>query len=115
MHKELTHLTLIGYGIHTEMMLTLVSAYLRQHIDSQGTPVVQISHNIFANSEKLELVKPSSEVSKNVIFITPIASTFSTNIKMYEELCRVADHEISVLGYFNCLLTRNEKDRKSVV
>ncbi len=79
---KLNGLSLIGYGIYSELLLSLVKKFLSH---AYAVSPVLINHNIVKDSQELELMK-EQKLHQNCIIIVPIASTFSTTIKIEETL-----------------------------
>lgn len=76
-------LTLIGYGLYSELLLSLVEKFLKK---TELYNDENLNHNIINDRERLELIKGYEPDPKNVILIIPIVSTFSTSVKIEEEL-----------------------------
>jgi len=87
--EKLKDLTLLGYGIYSELLLSLVEILLRKSL--QGN--VKINHNIVSDTESMTIIKDIDydRPNKNVIILVPIASTFSTSLKMEEYFYKYID------------------------
>lgn len=112
---SIKELTLIGYGLYSELMLS----FIRKFLDILSDNKVNTNTNLVNDSDTLELVKGTKDIHKNVFIIVPIASTFSTSIKIQEKLnnvlqeIRVNDKskEINVLTpHINVLAIINQSD-----
>ena len=112
---SIKELTLIGYGLYSELMLS----FIRKFLDILSDNKVNTNTNLVNDSDTLELVKGTKDIHKNVFIIVPIASTFSTSIKIQEKLnnvlqeIRVKDKskEINVLTpHINVLAIINQSD-----
>lgn len=77
--------TLIGYGLYSELLLSQVEKFLSVTKRFQN---VNLNHNLISDRGDLGLVKGYEDPPQNVILIIPIVSTFSTAIKIEEELKR---------------------------
>ena len=75
-------LTLIGYGLYSELLLSLVEKFLR---NKKTIAADKINHDL-ASDETDAVTFRMTGHSPNVIIIVPIASTFSTAIKVEERL-----------------------------
>lgn len=73
-------LTIIGYGLYSEMLLTLVVSFL---VKSNLLKTKDINHNLLGDETNVGLLK-KIEPKKNILIVVPIASTFSTAIKVEE-------------------------------
>ena len=74
-------LTLVGYGLYSELLLSLVEQFLKK-----STNYRNINHNIVNDIEEKNFVKHYQPTNPWAIMIVPIASTFSTSFKMDEIL-----------------------------
>ncbi|MFB9844017.1 hypothetical protein [Mucilaginibacter ginsenosidivorans] len=77
-----TGLTLVGYGIYSELLLSLVEKFLRTQWQLSYE---KLNHSLVLDSEEMELVNQTS-FQQNALIIVPIASTFSTSIKIQEKI-----------------------------
>ncbi|QHS56520.1 hypothetical protein GWR56_13585 [Mucilaginibacter sp. 14171R-50] len=75
-------LTLVGYEMYSVLLLSLVDRFLRAKLHISGD---KITHNLFEDAESLNLCK-AFNVKRNAVIIVPIATTFSTAIKIEERL-----------------------------
>ncbi|MDB5141657.1 MAG: hypothetical protein JWQ66_370 [Mucilaginibacter sp.] len=96
-HKD--GLTLIGYGIYSELLLSLLEKFLRIAWDLDN---LKLNHNLVLDSENLALVK-QHPLLPNVLIVVPIASTFGTAIKIEEELRRKLSTIKPVYPHINVL------------
>lgn len=112
---SIKELTLIGYGLYSELMLS----FIRKFLDILSDNKVNTNTNLVNDSDTLELVKGKKDIHKNVFIIVPIASTFSTSIKIQEKLNDILqetrkdhkDKEINVLSpHINVLAIINQAD-----
>lgn len=71
-------LTLIGYGIYAELLMSLLEKFLR---DAGPKAIKLVNHNLVQDSENLELIKGDPLLGCAII-VVPIASTFSTAVKI---------------------------------
>ncbi|MFD0792047.1 hypothetical protein ACFQZX_00380 [Mucilaginibacter litoreus] len=76
-------ITLIGYGLYSEMLLSLCVKFLSSYLTS-----IPVNHDIISDEENLQRIKKRQEVYRNIVLIIPIASTFSTSIKIEEVIRR---------------------------
>jgi hypothetical protein len=84
-------LTIIGYAKYSDLLIYNIKILLEQwytaYIDSNQ--LCLINHNILQDVENLSLLFKSENnkaIHKNVLFVIPISSTFSTCFKMEEGL-----------------------------
>ena len=75
-------LTLIGYEMYSELLISMVSIFLKKKWSVHEDIV---NHNLFEDAENLRLCKKNNLLG-NVFIIVPIASTFSTAIKIESQL-----------------------------
>lgn len=88
--KSKDGITLIGYGLYSELLVSLVEYFLKKkHKDLAEL----INHNIVDDIEEVKLIKSYENNHKDVILIIPISSTFSTSIKI-EEFCKKKESEV---------------------
>jgi len=95
-------LTLIGYGLYSELLISLVSNFLKDIYEDAN-----INHNLFTDSEEPVLVKGYEQINKNLIIIVPIASTFSTSIKIEEYLKKEYSNREILNPHINALVVSN--------
>ncbi len=87
--------TLVGYGLYSALLLSLVEHLLQKRKDSN-----LLNHGIIKDYESLEFVD-NIELKENIIIIVPIAATFSTSVKIFEKLKK--DNERDIEKYVNQL------------
>lgn len=82
-------LTLVGYGVYSELLLTYTTELLidSKVLSSLGITRDDINHNYFENN--LELVKNPESVKDNIFIVIPIASTFTTSSKVARRLSNI--------------------------
>ena len=114
-------LTIIGYEMYSELLIGLVDKFLRKrwNLDEK-----RINHNLYEDVENLKLCKKNN-ILDYVIIIVPIASTFSTSIKIEKQILlnqkeEQKDEPYIFRPHFNVLyvsdgvptnnLTKTEKD-----
>ena len=75
-------LTIIGYEMYSELLISIVDKFLRKKwlLDER-----KINHNLYEDVENLRLCKKNN-ILGNVVIIVPIASTFSTSIKIENQI-----------------------------
>lgn len=78
-------LTLIGYGLYSELLLSLTVKFLKLNLKTKSERVIKINHDLINDTDDLELIK-HEKFNKHIIIIVPIASTFSTSMKIEEVL-----------------------------
>jgi hypothetical protein len=86
-------LTLAGYGLYSELLLSLIEKFLKK---AAGMNPEMINHILISDDAGLEIVK-TDKVFSNCIIVVPIASTFSTALKI-EEMLRKKYKEMEVLS-----------------
>ena len=106
--RSFRKLTLIGYGLYSELLLSYVKLFLRKIWKTD------INHNLISDSEDLEIIKGYEEIHDHVIIIVPIASTFSTSIKIEQRLQAYDDHMTILSPHYNVLLI-SDSDENDVV
>ncbi|TDO20324.1 hypothetical protein [Pedobacter duraquae] len=77
-------LTLIGYGLYSEMLISIVEKLLSDYFATK-----LINHDIINDEEIFEPMKMREKLNANVIIIVPISSTFSTSVKIDESIKKV--------------------------
>ncbi len=75
-------LTIIGYEMYSELLIGLVDKFLRKKWNLDES---RINHNLYEDVENLKLCKKNN-ILDNVVIIVPIASTFSTSIKIEKQI-----------------------------
>ncbi len=75
-------LTLIGYGIYSELLLSHVSRLVQEYLPQKMT---KINHELVSDEEQFRLLK-NVALYDQAIMIIPISTTFSTSIKIDEIL-----------------------------
>jgi hypothetical protein len=76
MLDELEEITLVGYGLYSELMVNRVRSLI-----SYQYPDKKVNYNLISDSENLQVLN-TNPIYNNVIIIIPIATTFSTSIKI---------------------------------
>lgn len=79
-------LTLIGYGLHSEFMLSLVYRFL---IKAGMFDTNKLNYHIISDSVEVPLMK-SDSFKPNIVIIVPIACTLSTSIKVEQLIVETA-------------------------
>ncbi|MCL2721685.1 MAG: hypothetical protein FWD47_10150 [Treponema sp.] len=76
-----SHITLIGYGLYSELLVCYVKEFLENHY---STATLTINTNTVTDTEECKLNKPkaANPIYHNAMIIVPIASTFTTSIKI---------------------------------
>ncbi len=78
-------LTIIGYEMYSELLITIVDKFLRKKWELDER---KINHTLYQdNFENLKLCKQNN-ILGNVVIIVPIASTFSTSIKIENQILK---------------------------
>jgi hypothetical protein len=78
-------LTIIGYEMYSELLITIVDKFLRKKWELDER---KINHTLYEdNFENLKLCKQNN-ILGNVVIIVPIASTFSTSIKIENQILK---------------------------
>lgn len=98
-------LSIIGYGLYSELLLSLIEKFVR---NSKILPSSAVNHNLIADESEPTLVK-STRVNQHVIIVVPIASTFSTAIKIEEKLLRDKAYDI-MTPHYNILHVSGDPD-----
>ncbi|GAB6013080.1 hypothetical protein [Viscerimonas tarda] len=73
--KSKTFLSIIGYGLYSELLVSYIK-------DELIKDALEINTNTVSDTEDFKFNKPDSEIYENVVIVVPIATTFSTSIKM---------------------------------
>jgi len=118
---SLKELTLIGYGLYSELLVSSVKKLLQQNSFIKE----RINYNTINDSEEIKLNNATEKLYKNAIIIVPIASTFSTSLKiaemlrMYEKkpegFCILPIHINVLLVAHNELKTENGKIKSELL
>jgi hypothetical protein len=85
--------TLIGYGAYSELLISYVKSFLEKYY-GQSWLTIKINTNTVNDTEDCKLNKPvtvANPIYENIIIIVPIATTFSTSIKIRKMLIEVED------------------------
>lgn len=77
-------ITLVGYGVYSELLISLVEKFIKD----SGLTKISINHNIIEDTQDLKPLK-RDPFSDNIIIIVPIASTFSTSIKIEQAIRKI--------------------------
>lgn len=101
-------LTLIGYGLYSELLISLAAKFLRRKLQLAD---VAINHDVVLDTEELCLTKGIKPYGLAVI-IVPIATTFSTSLKIEEKLCGLEDFRgtLFLKPHFNVLYVSDSGD-----
>ena len=92
-------LTLIGYGLYSELLLSLVVQFLKKAL-----PTDEINHNLISDAEEPSFIKKDGDRHDHIVIIVPIASTFSTAIKIRNTLLKKWGNNLNILEpYINVL------------
>jgi hypothetical protein len=81
--------SLIGYGIYSELLMSLLEKFLRE---AGPRAIKKINHNLVKDSEDLELIKQEPLLGCGII-IVPIASTFSTSMKIEASFKQIVEQQ----------------------
>lgn len=118
----INELTIIGYGIYSELFLSIIVKYVKAYCYDKNIQI-SINHNMYSDSENIKLIKGNQKPFKNIIILVPIASTFSTSLKIEEMLIKDdTTKELKVLNpHINVLAVTNQAiggdrtyDKKSI-
>lgn len=82
---DIDGMTLIGYGMYSELILSIIVKYLDLYFKANGLKI-DVNHRIFSDNDELRLMKDSVKMNDNYIIIVPISTTFSTSIKIEEKI-----------------------------
>lgn len=77
-------LTIIGYELYSELLISIVDKFLRKKWQLDES---KINHNLYEDLDNLKLCKKNN-ILGNVVIIVPIASTFSTAIKIENQILK---------------------------
>ncbi|MEP6805712.1 MAG: hypothetical protein ABI892_14385 [Flavobacterium sp.] len=117
--KEKT-ITLLGYENYSELLVSNVRKMLNDYLKLRGLEQVCFNHEIFTK-DSLFLKNPEN-IGKNIISIFPISTTFSTSVKILNEvreiLSEVQFKNVDVIFHnpiINCLIITNRNLENSVV
>jgi hypothetical protein len=75
-------LTIIGYEMYSELLISITEKFLRK---KWGLGHTRVTHNLYEDVSNLKLCK-ANNILGNVVIIIPIASTFSTSIKIESQI-----------------------------
>lgn len=90
------NLTIIGYGIYSELLVSIIVRFLQAYHLEKRNYEIKINHNIVSDFESLKLIKNYETIYANHIIIVPIASTFTTSLKI-EEFLKLKDVKKNIL------------------
>ena len=74
-------ITVIGYGLYSELLISLVELLLKKKLGTK-----KVYHDLISDSDEPYLIKNYNTENKYILIIVPIGSTFSTAIKIKEFL-----------------------------
>lgn len=77
-------LTIIGYEMYSELLISLVDKFIAKRL---GLQPGKINHNLYEDFANLKLCK-NNNLLQNIVIVVPIASTFSTAIKIEQQIYR---------------------------
>ncbi|MBC2705144.1 hypothetical protein [Desulfobacula sp.] len=97
-------LTLIGYGLYSELLVSMVKNYLKKYFKNSENIKLKLNHDLFSDSEDLNLIKGYDDMYDNISIIVPIASTFSTSMKIEEKLRTTYGKKNILSPHLNVLL-----------
>ncbi|MCL4482920.1 MAG: hypothetical protein M1445_09980 [Bacteroidetes bacterium] len=87
---EYSGLSLIGYGLYSELLISLVEKFLKKKLS-----LSKINHDLISDADEPSFIKNYGNTYKYIVIIVPIGSTFSTAIKIKEFLTDIPnDNEI---------------------
>jgi hypothetical protein len=91
--KEKT-ITLIGYENYTELLVSNVRKMLNDYIKKTHPSISNdlFNHDIFTKDQVF--LKNPDKISKNIISIFPISTTFSTSVRIQTEIRELLDDDI---------------------
>lgn len=94
-------LTLIGYGLYSELLISLAAKFLRRTLQLDNKT---INHDVVIDTEDFGLSKGIKPNGLTVI-IVPIATTFSTSLKIEEKLSESEGFKVTrfLKPHFNVL------------
>lgn len=101
----INELTVIGYGIYSELLISTIRVYIKAYCDTIGSKI-DITHNIYDDAEDLRLLKGYEKIKKNVVIVIPIATTLSTSMKIDEKI-RQEYSCVNVLEHINTIIVTN--------
>ena len=100
--EEIDEVTLVGYGIYSELLLSLIVKFLKEYYNKKS-----INHNLINDSEDFNLVKGDSNLKRNIVIIIPIATTFSTSIKVEKKLLKCESVKKILTPHINAIIVAN--------
>lgn len=104
-------LTLIGYGIYSELFMNFLATFLRKTLQLKEE---KINHNIYDDAGVLALIKPKQKLLGDVIIVVPIASTFSTAMKI-EDYIRQQPADCHIVeDHYNVIHVRDTKPGNTI-
>lgn len=103
-------LTIIGYEMYSELLINMINKFLKK---KWRLPDSKINHNIFENEGELRLCK-KSKILGNIILIIPIASTFSTAIKIEKCILDLFRNRNILQPYYNVVFVCDETPDKQI-
>ncbi len=73
-------ITLIGYGLYSELLVSLVERFLKFQIGEK------VNHDVVDDADEPQVKRNELTIHKHVAIIVPIASVFSTSMKIEDAL-----------------------------
>lgn len=96
---SLPNLSIIGYGLYSELMVNRLKSILVSRY-----PEKPINFNLISDSENMKLLN-SSKLHPNILIVIPIATTFSTSVKIEDYIrAQLGDSTYFVQPFFNILV-----------
>ncbi|MCD4705263.1 hypothetical protein K8R66_04275, partial [bacterium] len=104
--SKINELSLIGYGLYSELLISFIKILLKKYNEE-----ISVNCNSVNDYEDIRLNK-TSEIYDNAIIIIPIATTFSTSIKIVEMLQKRKKAPRILLPHINILLVADKSLEK---
>jgi hypothetical protein len=73
-------ITLIGYGLYSELLLSLIERFLKPKVNSL------VNHDIVDDADEPQLLRGYEPIHEYIAIVVPIASAFSTSMKIEDSL-----------------------------
>jgi len=104
-------ITVIGYGLYSELIVCYIKEFLDNFFKLKNINIIT-NTNTVTDSEDYKLNKPVTKINpihNNVLIIIPIASTFSTSIKIKNMLNEEFNSNLNIIEPFYNIFTVFDK------
>lgn len=85
-YSEESAITLVGYDSYSELLLNTTRYFLDSFENKGVKNLEKINHSTFVDNK---FTRDLEQIHKTIVIVIPIASTFSTSIKLYDQIRKV--------------------------